>query len=102
MDEEDDIVVKEKKRSKSEIKVSNSKNNIEGKMNDKSFKEIKLDSNEKQSADIKKKPVRKIDAKQTKISDTLSNVKVGEKRTFKETGYKFEDIELGTAKRLKR
>lgn len=94
---------KDKKRSKSEMKISSNKMKIDAgdKLDNDERKVTELSNKDKASS--KKKLNKNIDANQTKISNSfLNNSKVGEKRNFKETEYKFEEIEKRESRKFKR
>jgi hypothetical protein len=84
----------DKKRSKSEIRPSNSKNKLDN--NSKNI--INSSSNEKVKNNENSK--KKIESNQTKISETF--LKPGKKRNFVDTGYKCEGIEKKESKKLKK
>ena len=88
-DSEQDEDEKMKKRSKSEVKISTSKHKIEF---------------DKEKDQIQKNNIKTNSKKNVKNQTQLSNtfLKIGEKRNFKETGYKCVDFKDNGSKKFKK
>ena len=88
----------EKKRSKSEIRPSNSKNKLDNNLPNNAKNVFNSLSNQK--VKINENSNKKIESNQTKISETF--LKPGKKRNFVDTGYKCEEIVKKDSKKLKK